>query len=492
MATKFNTNQSGPDAVKALNELWDAAQGGVGGGGLSPDDRAKLDSVAIGATANSTDASLRNRANHTGLQAIATVDGLTQVLADKQPTLVSAQTIKTINDQSILGSGNLTIMGAGGGGGMSTLTPKYLPTLGSIDECRLLTGPYANGYVVAPAGYLNVYFAAIALLGVLEERLVETKAFLTLVLDVLCVPDDGLRGRFVIYDAFILPTPGRKDPDSNDSYGAITNTLAYRYAKASGDWAWYASRINLLKDIAFYNNVSSIKPAGVPGAGMVRTFQTTAWGPYYEICLTEDNCEVYEGMDALSKGLAVLGLAADSTYYANVRNGIGLSMHNPTFGVWNEAGLCWATSDGRAPFNNSFYADAVTQVFPELFHVSSGNPPLDRQRYDYGWVKLNEAYPQWELNKPNDFPWMLLSTAAARRGAFDQAEAHMATVRRRYPRGVFTINEAGWQRMTEKMIFQRGLVSKAVAADATDLPTALVLINQLKKLLLDNGVVAAT
>ena len=38
-------------------------------------------------------------------------------LSDKQDTLVSGENIKTINNQSILGSGNITIQGGGGGGG---------------------------------------------------------------------------------------------------------------------------------------------------------------------------------------------------------------------------------------------------------------------------------------------------------------------------------------------------------------------------------------
>jgi hypothetical protein len=39
-------------------------------------ERTKLAGVATGATANSTDASLRDRANHTGAQSISTVTGL--------------------------------------------------------------------------------------------------------------------------------------------------------------------------------------------------------------------------------------------------------------------------------------------------------------------------------------------------------------------------------------------------------------------------------
>ena len=46
-------------------------------------DKAKLDGIAAGATANATDAALRDRATHTGTQAIATVTGLQAELDEK-------------------------------------------------------------------------------------------------------------------------------------------------------------------------------------------------------------------------------------------------------------------------------------------------------------------------------------------------------------------------------------------------------------------------
>ena len=53
---------------------------------MSPSDKTKLDGVATGATANSSDATLLNRANHTGNQAISTVTGLQTALDGKQAT----------------------------------------------------------------------------------------------------------------------------------------------------------------------------------------------------------------------------------------------------------------------------------------------------------------------------------------------------------------------------------------------------------------------
>lgn len=50
---------------------------------LTAADKTKLDGIAAGATANATDSALRDRANHTGEQAIGTVTGLQDALDGK-------------------------------------------------------------------------------------------------------------------------------------------------------------------------------------------------------------------------------------------------------------------------------------------------------------------------------------------------------------------------------------------------------------------------
>jgi hypothetical protein len=51
--------------------------------GMSVSDKNKLDNIGIGATANDSDANLKNRANHTGVQDISTITGLTSSLDTK-------------------------------------------------------------------------------------------------------------------------------------------------------------------------------------------------------------------------------------------------------------------------------------------------------------------------------------------------------------------------------------------------------------------------
>jgi hypothetical protein len=79
LAGKLDTSHAGAGgAVHAAVVAAGAA------GFMTGADKTKLDSIAAGATANSTDASLRDRTTHTGSQAIATVTGLQTALDGKQ------------------------------------------------------------------------------------------------------------------------------------------------------------------------------------------------------------------------------------------------------------------------------------------------------------------------------------------------------------------------------------------------------------------------
>lgn len=69
-------------------------------GDFSSADRTKLDGIATNATANDTDANLKNRANHTGAQAISTITGLEDALA-----AISGGTYRAEDNGGVKGSG---------------------------------------------------------------------------------------------------------------------------------------------------------------------------------------------------------------------------------------------------------------------------------------------------------------------------------------------------------------------------------------------------
>ena len=98
------STQAGQTLTDALNNL--AVGPGVGGG-LGPADRAKLDGIEPGATANSPDAQLRDRSTHTGTQLASTVsDFAATVRSTTAAQLVAGAntTITQVGDTLVLAS----------------------------------------------------------------------------------------------------------------------------------------------------------------------------------------------------------------------------------------------------------------------------------------------------------------------------------------------------------------------------------------------------
>ncbi len=89
-------------------------------------EKSKLAGVATGATANATDAALRDRATHTGTQAIGTVTGLQAALDGKLDTAGNAATAtklataRTIGGVSFDGSANINLPGVNAAGTQDT------------------------------------------------------------------------------------------------------------------------------------------------------------------------------------------------------------------------------------------------------------------------------------------------------------------------------------------------------------------------------------
>ncbi len=94
----------------ALGDKVDVVAGkGLSSADFTAAEKAKLGGIAASATANASDAALRARSSHTGTQDISTVEGLADALSAKQESLVSGINVKTVNGQSVIGSGNLVI-----------------------------------------------------------------------------------------------------------------------------------------------------------------------------------------------------------------------------------------------------------------------------------------------------------------------------------------------------------------------------------------------
>lgn len=144
--------QSGATGSMTAAQIKTAYESNPDTNGFSDAEQAKLEAIAAGATANATDAELRDRSTHTGTQAASTISdlaaavrgvvmtgvsfvtataglatdsllvflgklqaqvtSLVTTVAGKQDTLVSGTTLKTVNGSSLLGSGNVAVAAA--------------------------------------------------------------------------------------------------------------------------------------------------------------------------------------------------------------------------------------------------------------------------------------------------------------------------------------------------------------------------------------------
>lgn len=126
------------------------------GGFMSSTDKVKLNGVATGATANSTDATLLNRANHTGTQSQSTITNLTTDLSAKQDLLVNTVNIKSVNGTSLLGAGNI-VVSSGGSTTFTGLTDTPATYTGqALKFTRINSGETALEFVsLGSAAYSN-------------------------------------------------------------------------------------------------------------------------------------------------------------------------------------------------------------------------------------------------------------------------------------------------------------------------------------------------
>lgn len=125
-------------------------------GFMTGTDKAKLDGVASGATANSSDATLLNRANHTGTQTASTISDFNSAArAQTEAELVAGSNI-TLTPSGTGATRQITLSAAGGGATIREYTTGTLPAAGNLGNIALLTDKnllvYDNGTSWLPWG----------------------------------------------------------------------------------------------------------------------------------------------------------------------------------------------------------------------------------------------------------------------------------------------------------------------------------------------------
>lgn len=147
--TQYFNQTRGDARYSLLGHIHSNASAGSAGF-MSATDFTKLAGIAAGATANATDAALRDRATHTGTQAISTVSGLQTALDGKEPLITAgtpAQYRRGDNTWQTLNGAAVANTPAGGVAATTVQaaineldTEKFDKTGGNIAGNALVTG----------------------------------------------------------------------------------------------------------------------------------------------------------------------------------------------------------------------------------------------------------------------------------------------------------------------------------------------------------------
>lgn len=119
----------------------------------SVEEKTKLSNIAENATSNSTDAQLRDRATHTGTQAISTVTNLSDTLTNLSNGLASTNTVVNANTADLTKLKQSLLTAA-----TNTLLPNYHYTLAST--VTAVTLPSAASSVAGDVVFLSKTIAA--------------------------------------------------------------------------------------------------------------------------------------------------------------------------------------------------------------------------------------------------------------------------------------------------------------------------------------------
>jgi hypothetical protein len=307
-----------------------------------------------------------------------------------------------------------------------------------LEEHRIKRGQYGGSYVVAPAteARLNWYFANLGLRAFVRDIAPNVRAYLDLYIANL-QPDRTVRDVILVSDQPVL----FQDSDSDDSYAATFISLAVTYARVSGDRAWFIANLPVIRDVAARNLIHNRSPRG-----LTYNYQDPTKG---RVAYLQDNTEVYRALADLAAYLASIGNNAEARTYATeaatTLRGIQ-TLFDASTSTWR-----WAADSDVPLSTTACYPDAVSQVFPEAFGV-----PVPAAWRAAGYAHLNRYQSAWPTSMCPDYPWVLLGYVAAIRGDTQRARAKLSHIERLAAepanRGLITINELGWYRLTQEAL----------------------------------------
>lgn len=326
----------------------------------------------------------------------------------------------------------------------AALAPPVINVVATVKALRIPSGPWAGGYVIAPAGRLNWYFTNLGLLPVVQllnaaDRELYIRSYLDLYLKTVradgTIEDVDFTSGMSTSGAYAM-VPS----DSDDSYAATLLTLAVKYLRASKNWVWWDANKAKLKFIAYRNLAVMVKPDGYTSVFQAPRNQSNSIG------YLMDNCEVYRGLRDFAAMLRERGEPSEATYYDSFATGITNGILKIGF---DNARGGFAVGDHTPLAETSFYPGTTCQVFPQAFGVSELAPYFDR-----GFQFLETYSPGWADGRYDPYPWAVLGLVAAKRGRFAQARTQKTLIEQMFVdnRALVTINELGFYQRTKRLL----------------------------------------
>jgi hypothetical protein len=233
--------------------------------------------------------------------------------------------------------------------------------------------------------------------------------------------------------------------DSTDAYAATFLSLANAFYN-SGDPTAQAYVISVRPQL---DAVASVILSGQQSDGLT-------WArPDYHIKYLMDNVEVYAGLrDYASLLSRAFGDDANSravsSRAAQVASGLESEM-------WNAGGNQYYNYVGEAGFKSptdwTNYYSSASELFPVLYGLISPSSARAQSLY----AQFNSAFSAWaQLEKPDKYPWALVSTVAALMSDTGRASAYVANVDSQYASRGFPYPwydaEAGWFVQTNTLL----------------------------------------
>lgn len=211
---------------------------------------------------------------------------------------------------------------------------------------------------------------------------------------------------------------GNNSYDSTDSYAATFLILLNKYFSVTDDSDYIAENAE---------DIIRVSEAMLSTLNNGLTFAK----PDYEVKYLMDNCEVYEGLQA------VMNLF-DKVIYADNKNNLiyikfdyaaewikqGLEKH-----LWNADGEYYYSAvfkNGKPAYDFSwdeFYPSAAAQLFPIIHNVL----PSDSVRAVALYNSFCEAYNWQSLEIPSEFCWGAMALAAAKMNDIDSVLSYISS-----------------------------------------------------------------